>query len=919
MSGKLIFNHSLYILTECLCKDGYGGVRCDHCTPGFYNYPDCVPCNCSTAGSIQTICDHTGKCPCLQNFAGKRCDQCMTGFYQFPECLACNCDTHGSNGISCNAEGQCNCQNNFDGKNCNSCKENYYNYPLCESCDCNPAGVIAKFGGCGSVPAGELCQCKERVQGRICDQCRPLYWNLNTNNPNGCEECDCFTDGTIGALDTCEIKSGQCSCKQNVQGRKCEECTDGTFDLFGSSLYGCKPCDCDIGGSASPVCHKETGECRCHPRITGRDCTRPLQLHYYPTLYQFKFEYEDGTTSTGAQVRYQFDESIFPDISKIGYAVFSQLQSEITNDVNIQKSSFYRLIIRYLNPTPEPIVADILIQSENTVNPDQEGKVLFRPNKKPEFVTVSGSKGDVPSPIVLDPGKYSITVKTDQTLFLDYFVLLPAAYYEASILTRKVVNPCKVDSQNDLCRLNKYPSIEEFSPIARAHTNRNDGSYEAAEFYRNYEHLSAINEDQLPLITQSQSELNYILHVDRPGRYVLVIDYITDQSFTDAGFLAVNQISEGEQDGIILIYPCQYQMVCRGPVMDKESREKVFFVDVNDTHPIVVNGENVQGVAIKSVTPIPYEQWSADYIQPRPICIWKNGACVESTFVSAPDSKKIEFESEQEERIAVENLPDIFSNSTKVIYLAKDSQSVLVSSKVNEPGRYVILTKYYQPNHPKFNIIYRLETERQNYDGRFALDHCPSSSGCRGVIRQDNGFLWFEIDDSFTFSLTNVHDKGVWLDYILLVPIEYYTERLLVEEEFDQTNEFLKECGQDHFNIQLNASDFCKSSVFSLTAEYNVGALPCNCDIDGSRSFECEQFGGQCLCKANIIGRQCEACKTGFYGFPDCKPCDCPSTAICEKHTGECICPPRVTGEKCDQCVPYTFGFDQIIGCEEVS
>lgn len=30
----------------------------------------------------------------------------------------------------------------------------------------------------------------------------------------------------------------------------------------------------------------------------------------------------------------------------------------------------------------------------------------------------------------------------------------------------------------------------------------------------------------------------------------------------------------------------------------------------------------------------------------------------------------------------------------------------------------------------------------------------------------------------------------------------------------------------------------------------------------------------------------CEACKTGYFGFPECKPCDCPSTAICEKRTG---------------------------------
>lgn len=305
-----------------------------------------MPCNCSAAGSVQDVCDTTGKCPCLSNFAGKQCTSCSAGYYQYPECLACNCDSHGSRGLSCNNEGQCQCEYNFDGKTCNQCKESFYNFPACEDCNCDPAGVIAKFAGCGSVPAGELCQCKERVQGRICDQCRPLYWNLNATNIHGCEECDCYNDGTIGGLDTCNIKTGQCNCKSFVQGRKCSECADGTFLLEATSLFGCDDCDCDIGGSATGICNKIGGQCKCHPRIAGRTCTYPLTTHYFPTLYQFQFEYEDGYTSTGAQVRYQFDEDVFPGFSKIGYAVFSPMQSEVYNEVNIVKSSVYRLIIR---------------------------------------------------------------------------------------------------------------------------------------------------------------------------------------------------------------------------------------------------------------------------------------------------------------------------------------------------------------------------------------------------------------------------------------------------------------------------------------------------------------------------------------------------------------------------------------------
>lgn len=75
--------------------------------------------------------------------------------------------------------------------------------------------------------------------------------------------------------------------------------------------------------------------------------------------------------------------------------------------------------------------------------------------------------------------------------------------------------------------------------------------------------------------------------------------------------------------------------------------------------------------------------------------------------------------------------------------------------------------------------------------------------------------------------------------------------------------------------------------MFSITAGYNNGALPCHCNYEGSLSFSCDKFGGQCACKSNIIGRTCEACKTGYFGFPDCKPCNCPSTAYCDTATGK--------------------------------
>ena len=72
---------------QCLCKEGFGGPRCDQCLPGYSGYPDCKPCGCSDVGSTSKVCDHSGKCPCFSNFAGKTCDQCIPGYYSYPECL----------------------------------------------------------------------------------------------------------------------------------------------------------------------------------------------------------------------------------------------------------------------------------------------------------------------------------------------------------------------------------------------------------------------------------------------------------------------------------------------------------------------------------------------------------------------------------------------------------------------------------------------------------------------------------------------------------------------------------------------------------------------------------------------------------------------------------------------------------------
>ena len=73
----------------CMCKEGFGGDRCDQCLPGFYDFPNCFPCECSDVGSVSEICDvKTGECNCKSNYGDRQCDKCQSGFYSYPDCFS---------------------------------------------------------------------------------------------------------------------------------------------------------------------------------------------------------------------------------------------------------------------------------------------------------------------------------------------------------------------------------------------------------------------------------------------------------------------------------------------------------------------------------------------------------------------------------------------------------------------------------------------------------------------------------------------------------------------------------------------------------------------------------------------------------------------------------------------------------------
>lgn len=191
----------------------------------------------------------------------------------------------------------------------------------------------------------------------------------------------------------------------------------------------------------------------------------------------------------------------------------------------------------------------------------------------------------------MDPGRYRISVKTDRFVFLDYFVLLPAAYYESSILTKEIKNPCELDNLA-LCRHYKYPAIAEFNPAYIPIVASGGIATQPTEFYDDEQHLALINQDTpLPMITSMQPSLNYILDVPRTGGYIVLVDYVSDREMPEPYIVRVNlddDSDDSEADGLVTLYPCTYTTVCRQPVIDDDSREKVFHLDITDLKAIKI-------------------------------------------------------------------------------------------------------------------------------------------------------------------------------------------------------------------------------------------------------------------------------------------------------------------------------------------
>ncbi|XP_059169599.1 laminin subunit alpha-2-like [Physella acuta] len=185
------------------------------------------PCNGQQSGC--EISNTTGmyECICGGNTKGMFCESCLPLFnqYQFKygePCVACNCFGHASScfyqasveagNFSLDSEGKrrgggvcVDCQNFTAGVNCEKCVALYY----------RPSGRIQTAG----------------------DACVPCLCNASGSDLNPATGLvDCVMSDDVAAEGK---KPGDCYCKANVMGSKCDTCKQGFYNLQSSNLQGC--------------------------------------------------------------------------------------------------------------------------------------------------------------------------------------------------------------------------------------------------------------------------------------------------------------------------------------------------------------------------------------------------------------------------------------------------------------------------------------------------------------------------------------------------------------------------------------------------------------------------------------------------------------------------------------------------------
>ncbi|KAJ7406865.1 hypothetical protein WISP_130148 [Willisornis vidua] len=204
-----------------------------------------------------------GRCVCEHHTQGLNCERCEDFYHDLPwrpaegsstnACRRCDCNEHSqrchfdmavflatgnTSGAVCD-----DCQHNTMGRHCHLCKPFYYRHPRSDIRA--PTACARECPGTPSPTAypGPMALSATSPSPMAPDaNSLSSPWSLSLSIACDCDPagsldggaCDGHTDVALGMI------AGQCRCKENVAGPRCDRCRHGAYGLSHGDPQGCQ-------------------------------------------------------------------------------------------------------------------------------------------------------------------------------------------------------------------------------------------------------------------------------------------------------------------------------------------------------------------------------------------------------------------------------------------------------------------------------------------------------------------------------------------------------------------------------------------------------------------------------------------------------------------------------------------------------
>ena len=207
-----------------------------------------------------------------------------------------------------------------------------------------------------------------------------------------CQPCPCPSVAKNFAS-TCSRSPGgrfNCRCKPGYAGAKCDRCEEGFYGRPNAPGGSCQPCACNEWGSKSTfTCDQLTGQCRCMPGVTGRDCSQCEARHVLTRskTCQNCDNFCTGTLLNELQAIQRDLETKYPlgfALDPVAYLLrFKRMRLEVVKEINYLEQdkgnlTFLESSLNIAKPRAYVHLLETIKQSKAGSDLEQDGKQLFR-------------------------------------------------------------------------------------------------------------------------------------------------------------------------------------------------------------------------------------------------------------------------------------------------------------------------------------------------------------------------------------------------------------------------------------------------------------------------------------------------------------------------------------------------------------